>query len=554
MGLTPELMAGQAGLAGWRDAPPSEATAPRPRLYVVDDQGCPIGHDLGRVTTIGRHPDNSIQILDAGMSKFHLRLLRGRAGVLFEDLGSANGTRLNGAPAHRAVLHDGDELQVGETRLLYALHWVAPGGHGPAVSMLPTRLGGPGSAVTHIDGMDAGEEFPAAEHLGSRAQLAETYQRLRQTYALLRAVASADDLNAMADAVLAHAMRQLPVARGALLLLDLVDGVPQLAPLATLAVGEHGHDLSLPRARIEQILRDRTGLVIEDAGQCSITVPLVDGGQVVGLLHFEGAAGAPPPTARDLAILSTVARPAALAIANARLLASTAEDARARQALERFLSPTLVEQVRRRALLLDEDGRSCEATILFADIRGFVSLSAELDAEAVVAMLNEYFERAVEVVFRHHGVLDKFIGDALMAVWGAAQSTPDHAAQALRAAVDLRQALDELNLERTQRGEPALRVGTGVATGRVVAGRVGSSRRLELTVIGDAVNVASRLCDMAGAGEIVVAQSTREAAPEVCSYRDLGERLIKGKPQPVLVSLAAPVDSAGRDRDDRTAR
>ncbi len=514
----------------------------RPRLFVVDSHGRRHGYNLHGTVTLGRHPDNVIQLLDAGISKFHLRLSCRGEGAVLEDLGSHNGTLLNGEPVRQASLRDGDELCLGDIRLIFAVQRTAPGLLGPAVSMLPTRVGAASSVVTEIDSVEAGVEFPPAAQVGSTAQLGQAYERLRATYELMRAVASAEDLTALSSAILDHALEQFQVERGALLLLDQRGGEVTLAPLATrLRDGSGlGGEITVDREIVERLLNDRVGLISTGEETASLSVPLVVSDAVVGLLYLEARGGPDRFSARDLGLLSTVARPAALALANAQLVARVADDARERQALERFLSPTLVEQVRSRALGLGEAGRSREATILFADIRGFVSMAAPLEAEAVVAMLNEYFERAVEVVFEHHGVLDKFIGDAIMGVWGAVEPTVDHARQALRAAVDLCQAVVDLNEERVGRGEPPLEIGVGLASGRVVAGLVGAARRLEFTVVGDAVNLASRLCDQAGPGEVLCTEETLRGCADEFTLQDLGTRPIKGKPEPLRVLRIEP--------------
>ncbi|MBN2358314.1 MAG: GAF domain-containing protein, partial [Deltaproteobacteria bacterium] len=394
---------------------------------------------------------------------------------------------------------------------------------------------------------------PAPGHRNQR-DLAAAYEQLRAAYEMMQAVASADDLAALAHAILERALVPLAADRGALLLLD---GEGALAPLAIQErAGAAGlGDIALPAALVEQVTASRRGVVVEgalaegaaalagDGPRAAIVVPLAVGGEVLGILYFDARSPAAPFGERALDILATVARPAALAIANARLCEQVASEARARLALERFLSPTLVEQVQRRALALGERGQNVDATILFADIRGFTALAEPMAAERVVTMLNEYFECAVEVVFRHDGVLDKYIGDALMAVWGVPAPAPDHARRALRAAVELRAAVAELNRSRLARGEAPLPIGIGVASGPVVAGLVGAPRRLEFTAVGDAVNVASRLCALAAAGEILAAEGALRACgdPLPFAVERQGARRLKGRARPLQVASVSPL-------------
>jgi len=143
-------------------------------------------------------------------------------------------------------------------------------------------------------------------------------------------------------------------------------------------------------------------------------------------------------------------------------------------------------------------------SILFSDIRGFTRMSATMEPDDVVDMLNAYFAALVEAIFRCEGTVDKFIGDAILAVFGSPDPDPEHHRQALHAALAMQEAVQKLNAARKERNQPTCEIGIGVHSGDVLHGFVGTQERLEFTVVGDAVNRASRFCAAAGANEIIV--------------------------------------------------
>ncbi|MDA8138955.1 MAG: adenylate/guanylate cyclase domain-containing protein [Desulfobacteraceae bacterium] len=184
-------------------------------------------------------------------------------------------------------------------------------------------------------------------------------------------------------------------------------------------------------------------------------------------------------------------------------------DAATREKFRRLLSPDLAEMVVNGQLLVRQGGESRVVTVMFVDIRGFTAISNQVEATQLLSMLNSYFELLVEIVFRYEGTVDKFMGDGMMVIWGAPVSHDDDPVRAVRAARDIQRAMENFNFDRAARGAPPIEVGIGINTGPVVAGYIGSSRTMSYSVIGDTVNVASRLCAAALPGEVVLSEYTQ---------------------------------------------
>ena len=219
------------------------------------------------------------------------------------------------------------------------------------------------------------------------------------------------------------------------------------------------------------------------------------------------------------------------------VLEDISQEKRMKTTLYRYMTPGVAERV----MALGDDmlmrGERREVTVLFSDIRGYTTLTENLEAGKVVEMLNAYFETMVEAVFNYEGTLDKFIGDAIMAVYGAPLPLQNHAWAAVQSALDMRQRLIRFNSERITQNQPEIRIGIGISSGEVVSGNIGSQRKMEYTVIGDGVNLSSRLegvtkqygCD------IVLSEHTYELCQDKIWVRELDKTRVKGKTQPVSI-------------------
>jgi class 3 adenylate cyclase len=251
---------------------------------------------------------------------------------------------------------------------------------------------------------------------------------------------------------------------------------------------------------------DPSASQLESELQAGIYAPVLSHGHTFGVICLDAKATGLRFTQNDLFLATAVGRQLGLAVRNRRLEEDSRQSARIMERLMTNFSP----KVRERLLLKAQAGRlrlggeKSTISILCADIRGFSLMSAGMDTEDVVSLLNDYFSAMVAVIFRHGGSIDKFMGDAILAVFGSPEPDPLHTEACVVAALEMQSEVKRISTQRQAAGLRACEIGIGVHIGEVIHGFIGSPDRMEFTVIGSTVNLASRYCAAAGAGEVIL--------------------------------------------------
>jgi len=257
--------------------------------------------------------------------------------------------------------------------------------------------------------------------------------------------------------------------------------------------------------------------------------------EVVGLLYVDNLTSTNSFTDEDLQFLIAFGGLAAMGIRNSNFAQRLQREAMVRSNFERYFAPNVAAEIAQSQQAVKLGGDKRPVTVLFSDIRGFTSMSEAMSPEDIAGLLSDYFTEMVDVIFHHGGTLDKFIGDAIMALWGAPIPHQDDTDKAVQAAIGMQRALAALNAKWAAEGRPQIGVGIGINHGEAFAGNIGSHLRLEYTVIGDVVNVASRLCSNARGGEILVSDPLYQAITRKPPVEAMEPLAVKNRAQPVKV-------------------
>lgn len=501
---------------------------------------------------IGRTEPNDLVLPDETrkVSRVHAAFEVRATGELFvEDLGSVNGTLRNGVPLRApAQLLPHDVLQIGPYR--FTLHQDAP----PATD-LPLQVE---EVAANLD------ELQESVQLVDAAAGAAEIGRLELLYEVGIKLARTNSVAEVQENAVSFLFRIAGVHRAALMLWDAEREELAAAQLigrgGKLASSLPGMDprrqlLSrtlLDRARLSNQplhIRDpRSDLAFSGARsiatsgiQAALCAPLSLHGRFLGILYADNLAMPDAFTTADFQIFSVVTAQTGLALGNALARAELVQREVERASLRRYVPPHVAEVIEA-AGEAQLHGQVQQVTVLFADIRGFTRLSEQMDAREVVQLLNEFFTAATEVVIAAGGILDKFIGDCVMALFGPPQPTDKDAQRAMQAALELHRVAARISSARIASGQwapglPGLAIGVGIHTGPAVVGNIGSVQRLQYTAIGDTVNVASRLAGRAGPCETIVSQQVCDHLAGQFPFTAIGEVALKGRNQAMHAHL-----------------
>jgi adenylate cyclase len=491
---------------------------------------------------VGRLSDNELVVADRMVSGNHLAFEHHGEGWRVRDLGSRNGTTLNGQRMTAEPLRDGDVVALGHA----TIHARFVTLHEPSIAEVQFIEAGFEQVRSSMLSAEPGG-FPPAEAITDPEVLRRDYDKLRLAHELSLHLGFERDTDRLLARVLEFCFQVLPVEHGAALLRH--DPGTRLDVRAARS-RMPGESIALSRSLVDRVLNTGEGLLLADASKGTLaSAASIHDGQIRSVIAAplptrEGPGGVlflancsrPDAFAeKDLHLVVGMAAQAALALERVELLRRVESETERRVFLTRFLSPALVEEVQSDRVDLQQQGELRRVAVLFADLRSFTRTAEALGPADTVRMLNEHFEHLVDEVFRFGGVLDKFVGDALMALWGAPVQRDDDALRALRCALSMQRRIARLGANRAERGLDPQRIGVGVHIGDAVVGSMGAPMRLDYTAIGPCVNLASRLCSLAGPGEVVTSLTTAQSLADQFVLSAPSTVGVKGFSEPVAV-------------------
>lgn len=521
--------------------------------------------------TIGRAPDNHVVLDDPRVSRYHAYIKTEHGdftivdGMMVEGQirRSANRVFVNGQAKFEHELKNGDTVTIGASRLRFE-HYFEESAAGLKYDDRPL-----GNTQLFISANDVMQTVlrsrpatlqPTTSVLEREKEIQDLRRKadvLALLYEMSQTLSSVFDLQAIFNKATDIIFRVTPADRVIALLAEgnatgNEDDVV-LSPIATRTRDEKleilANRMTIGRTVTRKVMKERVALLSQDASaeasfagvesivkqgvRSTICAPLVAESGVHGAIYADRLDQFATFTPDDLELISAVAAQTAMAVETVRAHERLAREEVARANYGRFLPEYVVKQILENPDSFQLGGINQLVTVLFADIRGFTRLSEKTRPEKVVALLNRYFSEMTEIIFAHGGTLDKYIGDGLMALFGAPTATPEDATNAVNASVDMQRCVQKINREIIAEGFHEIGIGIGLHTGEATVGYIGSERRSEYTAIGDTVNLASRLESNCQGGQILISEATARASQALYQMIARDPITVKNRVQPV---------------------
>jgi len=531
--------------------------------YIIQNQGTPHERicDLRYgVNTIGRGLDNSIVVEDdaRSLSRHHAEIQVTENGIFLTDLNSRNGTLVNQIKIVQQKLNNGDLVQFGSV-VFQLIDEVRPAINSPVEPSSNANAGlsilmrvSPERSRVNMQELLRQQQLATGSVLMIQGndEAQRTAAKLRVLLEVSQELASPEGYEALPEKILELLLKIMSVDRAVLLLVDEKTGKLE-AKASKFSDPNATADLDFYSRKItnfvlnqgDAIISDDASLdrrfdssqsIIQQSIQAAMCAPLKPRDKAIGVLYVDNLSRGHAYHKEDLEFLSSLANQAAIAIENANLYRNMQSEVIRRTKLERFF-PAAVSQK------IDEGWDlnwiiETEVTALFSDISGFTEMTSRMQPRKVIEFLNEYFKVMVEdTVFPFGGTLEKYIADALLAVWGSPYQKNDDAIKAVNAAIAMQWSMNKLNEQwKAQGRELQIQIHIGLNTGMVASGNIGSKNLIQYTNIGDTMNVASRICSEAKAGDVFISESTKiQIAPFNLPLEKLDLIKVKGKEEPL---------------------
>jgi adenylate cyclase len=516
---------------------------------------------------IGRAPDNHVTLNDPMVSRYHAHIkFEGQHFMIIDGAlvggeikRSSNKIFINGQPQAEHVLTDGDQISIGQSELRFEQGPEEP--VGAWANYDDARLGRTQVVIGARDvirqAMTSSAGKPA--NVQQMAALQRKAEILTLLYEMSQALGSVFDLDTLFQKATDIIFRVTSADRVVALLRDEQSESAAdvgLRPMALRARNERllaeAQNTTIGRTITHRVMRERVALLSQDAAadsqlgkvksimaqgvRSTICAPLMTESNVYGAVYADRLDPFAEFTRDDLELISAIAAQAAVTVESVRAHERLAREEVARANYCRFMPDYVVRQLLEQPDSFKLGGVNQTVTVLFADVRGFTRMAEHAPPEQVVQLLNRYFSAMTEIIFAHGGTLDKYLGDGLMALFGAPAATPEDAANAIATAVNMQQQVLSLNAELRAEGHEEISVGIGLHTGEATVGYIGSERRTEYTAIGDTVNLAARLEQNALGGQILLSEATAQAATHnTYSLRPRPALKVKNREQPVPI-------------------